>query len=530
MTTHTRVLAIVAILACVCGVSGAAAAAPAATSENARVVSNDADAWPQAVIERAVRVAATVRDPYRRAETLASIARAQALIEDSSATDRTIHEALGAARQITQLEFRGWVLHDIVLAQLAGNDLYGAQQTAERINAERPQGAAMAAIAEVQLRKSNLDAARTTALQIREDASRGLVLRQIAAIEASAGRIDAANATAKGIDDVFYRALACGDIAVAEIRRGNLDQALAQATRARRTYRGPVYSRIALAQFETGDLDGALKTLTKIEDVLQRALTQAQIAALRATTGDRARSQDLFAAALAAVDAADADRGRRPAVLAQIGRLQAASGDSAAASLTLQRAIAETQMQPAGEARDDALDFIARGQTKVGDATGALETAKLVSDRAARALLIRDTISVQGDAARAAGLAASAATLGDPLANTGALFGVLGVQMARSGDLATSETIDAARLAVRSVEDVEFRPAAFSALAAARVASGDLPGGRSIFEEALSAADSIEREDRRAATYVKIVNALNDRLVFLGQPMKKPGEDALRDR
>jgi hypothetical protein len=81
-------------------------------------------------------------------------------------------------------------------------------------------------------------------------------------------------------------------------------------------------------------------------------------------------------------------------------------------------------------------------------------------------------------------------------------------------------TIDAARLAVRNTEDIEFGPAAFAALAAAKAATGDVQSGRSIFQEATGAADAIEREERRAAAYVRIADALNDRLVFLGQPLK----------
>lgn len=42
-------------------------------------------------------------------------------------------------------EFRGWVLQDIVLAQIAAEDLIGAKQTAESISAARPQSSAFAA-------------------------------------------------------------------------------------------------------------------------------------------------------------------------------------------------------------------------------------------------------------------------------------------------------------------------------------------------------------------------------------------------
>jgi predicted negative regulator of RcsB-dependent stress response len=533
MTTHGQLLGALIVLACVYCVASAAPAAPEVPSLSAdasRVIPPTPDGWPRVAIERATRAADDIRDPYRRAEALASIARAQAGIEDASATDKTIHRALEASRQVPQAEFRGWVLHDIVLAQIAADDLYGARQLAERIEAERPQGAAVAAVAERQLLKGDLSAARASAYRIREEASRGLVLRQITAIEAGRGQVDEANATAKSIDDVFYRALACGDVAAAEVHRGNLDGALAQAARARRAYRAPVFGRIAVAQHDVGDMAGAFKTLPKIDDELHRAVVQARIGALRAAAGDSARAQALFAAALAGIDAAREERDRVPAVLAQVGRLQAASGYREDASKTLQRAFTEAGPLAPGEPRDDALDSIARGQAKIGETDAALGTAKLVGDRVARALLIRDAISMQGKAADRASVAREAAAFSDPLADAAAQFGLLGTQLTRHNHAAARETIYAARDAVRNVQDVEFSPPALAALAAAAAATGDAAAGRSIFEEAIGAADSIERQDRRAAAYVRIANALNDRLVFLGQPMKKPGDDTARGK
>ena len=83
----------------------------------------------------------------------------------------------------------------------------------------------------------------------------------------------------------------------------------------------------------------------------------------------------------------------------------------------------------------------------------------------------------------------------------------------------SQETIEAARRAVRKIDEKQPKPAAFAALAAARVKAGDVDQGSSIFKEALEAAEAIARNDQRAAAYVDVVAALNDRLMFLGQPL-----------
>jgi hypothetical protein len=141
----------------------------------------------------------------------------------------------------------------------------------------------------------------------------------------------------------------------------------------------------------------------------------------------------------------------------------------------------------------------------------------VIDDRITRALLVRDIITLQSDVTSAT---ASATTAGfeDPLIETAAQFGVLGVELLRSGQPLSQETIDAARLAVRRIDDIQLKPAAFSALAVARIKSGDVEASQAIFDEALTAADAIARDDQRAAAYVRVVNALNDRLVFLGKP------------
>src|SRR6185503_18183228 len=326
----------------------------------------------------------TITDPYRRAETLASIARVQTLIGES-ATDRTIHQALAAVEQIREPAFRDWVLNDIVLAQIAAEDLAGARQTANRIEAKRQQGAALVQIATVQVRAGNFAGAQQTAAAIREREAKSEILRQLVSIAAARGNLANARDMLREIDDPFYQALAAGDIAVAEVRLGHNDRADALVGRVRRADRAQVYGRIALARAEQGDSSGAAATLQKIDDDLHRAAMQGRLAASRAVAGDATGAKQMFETAIATVDAFPREPDRRALTLAQLGRLQALSGDRAAAVQTLAQALREAEKLERGDQREDTLDHIARGMARAGDSAGALQTALRMNDRVARA-------------------------------------------------------------------------------------------------------------------------------------------------
>jgi tetratricopeptide (TPR) repeat protein len=480
--------------------------------------------WRAVALSRALTAAEAIEDPYRRAEALASIARVQTLVAESS-VDRTIHQALAAVEQVREPAFRDWVLNDVVLAQIAAEDLAGARETANRIEAKRQQGAALVQIATVELRAGNVAAAQQIAAAIREREAKSEILRQLVAIAAARGDLANARDMLREIDDPFYHALAAGDIAVAEVRLGRNDRADAMVGRVRRADRAQVYGRVALARADKGDSNGAVATLQKIEDDLHRAAMQGRLAASRAVAGDTVGAKQLFETAIAAVEAFPREPERRALTLAQLGRLQALSGDRAAAGQTLAQALRAAEKLERGDAREDTLDHIARGMGRAGDLAGALRTALRMNDRVARALLVRDIVTMQTNADSATA-AASAAEFADPLIEAAVQFGVLGMQLLRATTPLSQETIEAARRAVRKIEEKQPKPAAFAALAAARVKTGDVDQGTSIFNEALESADAISRSDQRAAAYVDMVAALNDRLMFLGQPTGASGEES----
>jgi tetratricopeptide (TPR) repeat protein len=518
-----RLLGVAASIALLPGVPHAQAVEQAATATPAHRTSDDPAEWPAVALARALAAAEAVGDPYRRAETLAGIARVQTLIAEAS-VDRTIHRALAAVEQIREPAFRDWVLNDVVRAQIAAEDLIGARETANRIEARRQQGAALVQIATVQLRADNIAGAQQTAAAIREREAKSEILRQVVAVSAARGELATARKLLAEIAEPFYLALAVGDIAVAEVRGGRHDRANSLVGRVRRIDRAQVLGRIALARAEAGDLSGAIVTLQKIDDDLHRAAMHGRLAAARAAGGDSVRAKELFATAVASVEAHPAEPDRRALTFAQLGRMQAISGDRVAAAQTLGQALQEADRLERGEARESTLDHIARGQARAGDVTGALRTALRMNDRVARALVVRDVVTMQTNA-DSASAAASAAEFEDPLIDAAAQFGVLGMQLLRAKEPLSRETIEAARQAVRRIEELQPKPAAFAALAAARVRTGDVDQAAAIFKEALAAADAIARDDQRATAYVDMVAALNDRLVFLGQPVAEPSKD-----
>jgi len=479
---------------------------------------NSLQQWRRLAIDRAVTTAGAITDPYRRAGAFTGIAKAQVAADETRNAEASIRSALAAAGQVAEPAFRGWAFHDIVQAQIAADDPIGATQTVERIVTDRPLGAALALIADMQLRAGNLAAAQATATKIRNDASQSEVLRQIVAIQASTDALPAARQNLRLVDDAFYQAYALGDVAVAEIRHGNLKAADALAMRARKNYRALVYGRIALARVDAGDVRGGLDTLARIDDPISRAAIQGRVASERAKAGDAAEAQRLFVSALSSLDVVPEEPYRKAVTFSQLARMQTASGDRAGARETLQRALAVGSGLKPGEQRDDALDLVARGQARAGDAEAAMATVSHVTDRITRALLIRDVVTVrtEQDDATAAGIAG----FDDPLMRTAALFGVLGAQLTRSNGSVSAAIIDAAHASVRSIAEAELKPAAFAALASVRFSSGDRDGGWSIFQEALASAEALTREDQRATAYTRIVDALSERLLFLGQPAR----------
>jgi hypothetical protein len=112
--------------ACVCVLACCLSHAAAQSATQAAGAPIDPAKWRPFALQRAVDAASAVADPYRRAETFASIAKAQVLIGESP--HKSIVDALAAADKVSQAEFKGWVLQEIVLAQLAADEHGGGAE------------------------------------------------------------------------------------------------------------------------------------------------------------------------------------------------------------------------------------------------------------------------------------------------------------------------------------------------------------------------------------------------------------------
>lgn len=482
---------------------------------------SDPAQWRTVALARAQGAAAEVADPYRQAEVLAAIARAQATVEGPAAAEKIVRQALAVAARIQSDEFRGWVLHDIVEAQIAADDLIGAKQTAESITAVRAQGPAYAAIANVHVRLGNLPAAQTLALRIGDPVLRGDVLRQIVSAHCLNGDVEAARAILPSIEDKQYSAMAFGDVAAARVENDDLPGAYQLAARARKGSRNEVYGRIALALAEAGDFPGALKSLQLINEPVAKALVQGRIALQRVERDDVVAGREWLAAAIGALKQAKVKPPQRklgPA--AQLARWQIVAGDINVARETLRSLRFETEQLPAGRERDETLDYIGRSQARAGQTREALDAAKSISDRVMRALLVRDAVSLNPDSTTR-NAAEWASEFADPLVEAAAQFGIISMQTFRRGQSPSVETLDAALTAVRKIDDSDLLPAAYAALAAARARAGDVPGSREIFHDALVSAESLGRGDHIAAACIQIVDALDERLMFLGRAVDK---------
>jgi hypothetical protein len=374
-------------------------------------------------LARAQSAAAEVADPYRQAEVLAAIARAQATVEGPAAAEKLIRQSLAVAARIQADEFRGWVLHDIVEAQIAADDLLGAKQTAESITAVRSQGPAYAAIATVHVRVGNLPAAQALALRIGDPVARGDILRQIVSAHCLNGDLEAARAMLPGIEDKQYSAMAFGDVAAARVEKGDLPGAHQVAARSRRASRNEVYGRIALAQAESGDFAGALKSLQLINEPVAKALVQGRIALQRIERDDAVAARELLAAAIGALKQAKGKPQLKLAPAAQLARWQVVAGDLNVARENLRGLRSDAELLPAGRERDELIDHIGRSQARAGDTRAAIDAAKIISDRVMRALLVRDAVSLNPDATTVSATAV-ANEFSDPLVDAAAQFGV----------------------------------------------------------------------------------------------------------
>ena len=491
------------------------AVAAAINSADAQVA--DAAQWRTIVIRKAVDTAQTIQDPYRAGETFAVLARAQVAIGDEQGAEVSLRSALAQVPAIEQVDFRGWVQHEIVRAQLALDDVIGAQQTSAAIAADRPHGASVVLLARRALQSGNVRNAEALAASIRELGAEGEILSEIVATKVSQGDLAAAQAVQRRIHDRAYAAIALAYVAIGEARAGKLDRAREIVKGVPRSQRSQAIGQLIAWLGERGETQAALQLAGDVDDSMRRSNHVARLALDTHRGGNAVRARELFSSALRL--AADEKSEPREQLLAriQVARLMALAGYVSEAAGTLQ--LVERDLATVhGKDRDLILEALARAYVRSGALDRALSVGASIQDRISRALLIRDVAALQAAAGVSAQQIAQLDAVPDPLGTTAAQFGILAARLGRGTTPAARATIEAARREVARIDDPLLPPPALASLAAASVRAGAPSLGSEIFEELLTAAERIERPDWRALAYVRSANALNDRLMFLGRP------------
>ena len=474
------------------------------------------DAWARAALERAHAANAQISDSYHRAQSLAEIAEAETAIGAIAPARESIRQARELSAQIKVEPLASWIVHDVAMAQVKAGELADAEKTASTIKDDRLQDAVFGAI--VDSRRSgggDLDLALATARRMSLPANQGRTLREIAIVQANRGDIDGALATARSIVHNVFNALALGDVAVVAARVGNVAEARQLAARIRDDfYRARALAEIVGVQADAGQLGSAMSIADEIEDKLQRAGALGSIAAARAAGGDSRGAGELFAQALAAIEAGRGAE-RKATLFAEVARAQLEAGDRAGARESLNKALEQVRTVRRDDVRLGLLSSIAPLQARAGDFSGAFLTASQTGDPSLRPLLARDIAVAQAESGDPSGALVAARAMSDPQASAAACFGVVRVLAPGRNEAALRDALDAAHAALRDIRSVEVRSGFLGSLAVAHVKAGDDAGGASTFEEAMAVAEEADPGLQKATAYARIADAVADRSLAL---------------
>jgi hypothetical protein len=232
--------------------------------------------WRLIAAREATASAQDIQDAYRAGEAFAQIARMQSAIGDERGAEASIRTALSKVAAIEQLEFRGWVQHEIVQAQLAIDDVIGARETATAIAADRPHGAAYVLLARRALQSGNVAGAESLAGSIRDREAAGEILTDLVATRAARGDVAAALALQRRIQDRYYAAVAAAHVAIAQARTGDFKQARATVLATPRAERAQAIVPLVNWYRDRGELQRAIDLTRDVDDAISRSLLVAR--------------------------------------------------------------------------------------------------------------------------------------------------------------------------------------------------------------------------------------------------------------
>ena len=176
-------------------------------------------------IQNALSIARNLESAWKRAVSLAGIAEAQASAGDTRGAQRTVSEALTAARSEEQ-PFGGSAFCAIAEAQASAGDTRGAQRTvsealtaARRIEDAEERAEALAGIAEAQASAGDTRGAQHTVSEALTIARSAPALGAVAKALVSVGDIQDALTIARNLESAYYRAEALAAIVQSKFGR-----------------------------------------------------------------------------------------------------------------------------------------------------------------------------------------------------------------------------------------------------------------------------------------------------------------------
>jgi tetratricopeptide (TPR) repeat protein len=366
----------------------------------------------------AVRAAAAVEDPARKARALIAIAEAQTIVGHNDAALQTLKEALQAAGtmpedRLDHFTDRCYVLGWIGQAQAEAGDLETAEKTAEAIRPLPGEEAAPPVPAPIRSRSTRAEQIAGAVTY-----SRSMVYQGICMTQAKSGQLAQAKKTLNRIETQFGSWKIGPQLAVVDAlaKAGGWKEARETAGRITGESHYEALGTIARRQAEAGQGEEARKT---IEEARQASL------ALRLANGlpnHIDRDQALVRIAMAQADIGDLKEalqtaescsgevlrdpaGRLVSLQAKekcLVELKVRSGDFKSA---LEVAKTIDEQNEYGYQRGDAMRLIARGQAQAPDAKGALATVDAIKHdfrKAAACIDIGRALAKNGDRAGAA--------------------------------------------------------------------------------------------------------------------------------
>ncbi|GAK56349.1 tetratricopeptide repeat domain protein [Candidatus Vecturithrix granuli] len=328
----------------------------------------------------AVEIAQEIKDTSKQAETLQSIARAQAKAGEFSG-------ALETAQKIAIAWIQFDTMRSIVDAQLEIGEFQAALKTVEMIKDVRRQRVALQDIIKCQIQAKEFISALEIAQKF-DKSEQAETMKAIARAQAKTGKFSGAMETAQKIGIAWIQFDTMRSIVDAQIKIGEFQAALKTAEAIKEVRRRnealqdimagqkqaekEALLTIVEGQVQAGEFQAALTTVMEIENIRDRIKALETIAVRQARIGERDMAQKVFTMALEYTKGLKNVRDRTWA-LEQIAIDQAWTGEFIDAFKAIQKINDKL-------VRTKVLWNIAMSQASHGDIAAALKTTQMLDN------------------------------------------------------------------------------------------------------------------------------------------------------